>query len=282
MTEHTRIGVVGVGQMGRGIAEVFARAGRDVVVTDTAPEALAAAPDRIAASLARAVRKGLPGSTAALDRIRYSADLAGLHDRTLVIEAVAEDEAVKTAVFRELDAVVTDPGAVLASNTSSIPIIRLAMSTRRPDRVVGLHFFNPVPVMDLVEIVPSLTTDPEITREVEELVGKELGKTTIRASDRAGFVVNALLIPYLLSAIRMLESGFATATAIDAGMRLGCAHPMGPLALTDLIGLDTTAAIAESLYDEFREPHYAPPALLRRMIDAGHVGRKTGQGFFAY
>ncbi|MFF4484669.1 3-hydroxybutyryl-CoA dehydrogenase [Streptomyces sp. NPDC001520] len=282
MTEHTRIGVVGVGQMGRGIAEVFARAGRDVVVTDTAPEALAAAPDRIAASLARAVRKGLPGSTVALDRIRYSADLAGLHDRTLVIEAVAEDEAVKTAVFRELDAVVTDPGAVLASNTSSIPIIRLAMSTRRPDRVVGLHFFNPVPVMDLVEIVPSLTTDPEVTREVEELLGKELGKTMIRASDRAGFVVNALLIPYLLSAIRMLESGFATATAIDAGMRLGCAHPMGPLALTDLIGLDTTAAIAESLYDEFREPHYAPPALLRRMIDAGHVGRKTGQGFFGY
>jgi 3-hydroxybutyryl-CoA dehydrogenase len=185
-------------------------------------------------------------------------------------------------VFRRLDEVVADEAAVLASNTSSIPIMKLAMATARRDRVVGLHFFNPVPVLKLVELVPSLLTSEDTEQRVEAFASQQLGKKVIRSKDRAGFVVNALLIPYLLNAIRMLESGFATAEDIDTGMVEGCNHPMGPLALTDLIGLDTTMAVAESLYEEFKEPLYAPPPLLARMVDAGLLGRKAGRGFYTY
>ena len=213
--------------------------------------------------------------------LRFTADIGDLGDRELVIEAVYEDPTAKHGVLKRLDEVVPE-SAILASNTSSIPIIDLAMATGRAERVVGLHFFNPVPVMPLVEVVTSLLTSGGTAHQVTDFVSSALGKQVIPSQDRAGFVVNALLVPYLLSAIRMLESGFASAGDIDAGMRLGCAHPMGPLELTDLIGLDTTKAIAESLYAEFKEPAYAPPALLLRMVGAQQLGRKTGRGFFDY
>jgi 3-hydroxybutyryl-CoA dehydrogenase len=198
-----------------------------------------------------------------------------------VIEAVPEIETLKLDLFRRLDAIL-GPDAILASNTSSIPLVKMASVTSRPERVVGVHFFNPAPVLPLVEVVASLLTSEETVRTVTEFAEKRLGKTTIQSKDRAGFIVNALLIPYVLSAIRMLESGFATAQDIDAGMVQGCAHPQGPLALADLIGLDTTAAVAQSMYAEFKEPLYAPPPLLLRMVDAGLLGRKTGRGFFPY
>jgi 3-hydroxybutyryl-CoA dehydrogenase len=200
----------------------------------------------------------------------------------MVIEAVAEDEATKIEVFKKLDQYVSDPNAILASNTSSIPIIKLAMVTSRPEQVIGMHFFNPVPVLKLVELISSLLTSAETTKRVEDFAGMQLKKRVITSPDRAGFVVNALLIPYILSAIRMLESGFASAEDIDIGMMEGCAHPMGPLALSDLIGLDTTLAVADSLYAEFKEPHLAPPPLLSRMTQAGLLGRKNGQGFYTY
>jgi 3-hydroxybutyryl-CoA dehydrogenase len=281
----TRIGVVGCGLMGSGIAEVVARAGLDVVVVEDGEAAAKAGQARIEGSLATAVDRGkLDGADrdAALDRIRVGADIEQLADRQLVVEAVLEDEAAKVAVFDRLDSIVEAPDAVLASNTSSIPIMKLAMATRRPESVIGLHFFNPVPVLKLVELVPSLLTADATLATTESFAADVLGKRVIRSQDRAGFVVNALLIPYLLSAIRMLESGFATADDIDAGMVEGCAHPMGPLHLTDLIGLDTTIAVAESLYEEFKEPLYAPPPLLSRMVDAGLLGRKTGRGFYEY
>ena len=194
---------------------------------------------------------------------------------------MSESEGLKTSVFRSLDEVVESPTAILASNTSSIPIMKLAMSTRRPEQVVGMHFFNPVPVLPLVELVSSLVTH-ESTTTAAASFAEQLGKRVIHSQDRAGFIVNALLVPYLLSAIRMLESGFATAGDIDAGMVEGCAHPMGPLALADLIGLDTTMAVAESLYEEFKEPLYAAPPLLCRMVEAGLLGRKSGRGFHSY
>ncbi len=281
----TRIGVVGCGLMGSGIAEVVARAGLDVVVAEDGEAAAKAGRARIEASLATAVDRGKLDAAdreAALDRITVGADLEQLADRQLVVEAVLEDEGAKVAVFERLDRIVEAPDAVLASNTSSIPIMKLAMATRRPESVIGLHFFNPVPVLKLVELVPSLLTADATLATTEGFAAEVLGKRVIRSQDRAGFVVNALLIPYLLSAIRMLESGFATAVDIDAGMVEGCAHPMGPLHLTDLIGLDTTIAVAESLYEEFKEPLFAPPPLLSRMVDAGLLGRKTGRGFYDY
>jgi 3-hydroxybutyryl-CoA dehydrogenase len=195
---------------------------------------------------------------------------------------VAEDETTKVEVFKKLDEVVLDPQAILATNTSSIPIIKLAMATKRPEQVIGMHFFNPVPVLKLVELISSLLTSAETTQRVNDYATGPLKKRVITSPDRAGFVVNALLIPYLLSAIRMLESGFASAEDIDTGMVVGCAHPMGPLALTDLIGLDTTLAVADSLYEEFKAPHFAPPPLLSRMTQAGLLGRKSGQGFYSY
>ncbi|MBX9363002.1 3-hydroxybutyryl-CoA dehydrogenase [Streptomyces sp. WAC04114] len=280
-----RVGVVGGGQMGAGIAEVCARAGLDTVVCEADAIAARAARDRIAGSLDRAVRRGkLPREAAgdALARLVFTSSLDDLADRQLVVEAVIENADAKTEIFAALDKIVEDPEAVLATNTSSLPIMRLGMATSRADRVIGLHFFNPVPVLPLVEVVTSLHTSGATTAAVEDFATRALGKTVIRSQDRAGFVVNALLVPYLLSAIRMAESGFATATDIDTGMELGCAHPMGPLKLADLIGLDTVASIAESLYDEFKEPLYAPPPLLQRMVEAGLLGRKTGRGFHTY
>ncbi len=286
MTEHIeRVGVVGCGLMGSGIAEVCARAELDVVIVESTDETLAGGRKRVESSLARAVRSGkvsLEEEAAAGRRMTFTTDYQRLADRQLVVEAVVEAESAKAAVFERLDQVVEDRNAILASNTSSIPIMKLAMSTSRPAQVVGIHFFNPVPVLKLVELVTSLLTDPDVASAAEAFATNQLGKHVIRSQDRAGFIVNALLIPYLLSAIRMLESGFATPADIDAGMVEGCAHPMGPLALTDLIGLDTTMAVAVSLYDEFKEPLYAPPPLLSRMVDAGLLGRKTGRGFYSY
>ncbi|MBO9523441.1 MAG: 3-hydroxybutyryl-CoA dehydrogenase [Nocardioidaceae bacterium] len=279
-----KVGVVGAGQMGAGIAEVCARAGLDVVVCEAGPEQAAAAWARIEGSLSRAARKGKLTSEThqrALDHLRVAHDLGELADRDLVIEAVVEDAATKLALMERLDALV-GPETVLASNTSSIPIIDLGMATGRPDKVVGMHFFNPVPVLPLVEVVTSLKTSEQTVETVTALAAGPLGKQVVKSQDRAGFIVNTLLVPYLLSAIRMLESGFATAEDIDAAMRLGCAHPMGPLELADLIGLDTTKAIAESLYEEFKEPTYAAPALLLRKVRAQELGRKSGRGFFAY
>src|ERR1035437_5528619 len=280
-----RIGVVGCGLMGSGIAEIAARSGADVVVIETDREAIAAGLARIEKSLSRAVAAGkVPEEEANLARgnLMFSEDFARLADRGFIIEAVAEDEDLKVDVFKKLDAVVQDPAAIFATNTSSIPIIKLAMATKRPQQVIGMHFFNPVPVLRLVEIISSLLTSPETTARVREYASGPLNKRVITSPDRAGFVVNALLIPYLLSAVRMLESGFASADDIDTGMVVGCAHPLGPLALTDLIGLDTTLAVANSLYEEFKESHLAPPPLLSRMTQAGLLGRKSGQGFFAY
>jgi 3-hydroxybutyryl-CoA dehydrogenase len=280
-----RIGVVGCGLMGSGIAEVTARAGASVTVIESDNDALKRGQDRIDASISRAIgsnKMSEEDATRIRANLLYSIDFADLADRELVIEAVAESEELKLDVFRKIDAAVVDPRAILASNTSSIPIIKLAMATKRPEQVIGMHFFNPVPVLRLVELISSLLTSPETTARTSEYATDSLKKKVITSPDRAGFVVNALLIPYLLSAIRMLESGFASAEDIDTGMVVGCAHPMGPLALADLIGLDTTLAVADSLYEEFKESHLAPPPLLSRMTQAGLMGRKSGQGFFSY
>jgi 3-hydroxybutyryl-CoA dehydrogenase len=285
MSEIERVGVVGCGLMGSGIAEVCARAGLDVVVREVNETALASGRKRIEASLDKAVRSGkLPEADrdSALARLRYTTDFGEFADRQLVVEAVIENEAEKLEVFRGIDKAVESEDAILASNTSSIPVMKLAMATERPASVLGLHFFNPVPVMHLVELIPSLLTAPETATRAEAFADNVLGKRVIRSKDRAGFIVNALLIPYLLSAIRMLESGFATAEDIDSGVVEGLRHPMGPLALTDLIGLDTTIAVSQSLYEEFKEPLYAPPPLLSRMVEAGLLGRKAGRGFYDY
>ncbi|WP_341924169.1 3-hydroxybutyryl-CoA dehydrogenase [Nocardioides psychrotolerans] len=277
------VGVVGCGLMGAGIAEVCARAGLDVVVAESSDAAAEAGRKRLTTSLQRAEAKGKIDSAAdVLARIRVVTALEELADRDLVIEAIVEDEDAKVALFRRLDEIVTSPEAILASNTSSIPIMKLGVVTNRPQHVIGIHFFNPVPVLQLVELVPSLLTAEETTDRAREFVEGALGKQAIDCQDRAGFVVNALLIPFVLSAIRMLESGFATAADIDRGLVLGAAHPQGPLALADLIGLDTTKAVAESLYEEFKEPLYAAPPLLNRMVDAGLLGRKAGRGFYTY
>jgi 3-hydroxybutyryl-CoA dehydrogenase len=284
-TAISRVAVVGGGQMGAGIAEVCARAGLDTVVCETDSIAARAARERIAVSLERAVQRGKLDRISAEDalaRMVFTGSLDDLADRQLVIEAVVENTEAKTDIFARLDKIVEDGEAILATNTSSIPVMRLGMATRRADRVLGLHFFNPVPVLPLVEIVSSLHTTQQTVAAVENFATHTLGKTVVRSQDRAGFVVNALLVPYLLSAIRMTESGFATLADVDAGMELGCAHPMGPLKLADLIGLDTVAAIAESLYEEFKEPLYAPPPLLQRMVEAGLLGRKSGRGFHTY
>ena len=278
-----RIGVVGCGLMGAGIADVCARAGLDVVVAESSEAAAVAGRTRLEKSLLRAEERGRIDSAAeVLDRIRVVDDLEALADRDLVVEAILEDEAAKVALFKQLDTIVISRHAVLASNTSSIPIMKLAVATSRPSHVLGVHFFNPVPVLSLVELVPSLLTADETTERARTFVEKTLGKHAIDCQDRAGFVVNALLIPFVLSAIRMLESGFATARDIDEGLVRGAAHPQGPLALADLIGLDTVKAVAESLYDEFKEPLYSAPPLLARMVDAGLLGRKAGRGFHTY
>ncbi|WP_432975337.1 3-hydroxybutyryl-CoA dehydrogenase [Dactylosporangium sp. CA-233914] len=270
--------------MGSGIAEVSARAGLDVVVVEATDEAAKESVGRLESSLQRAEQRGKLDGPAAeiLARIDVVTDLDALADREVVVEAIVEDVNVKVELFKKLDAIVTAPNALLASNTSSIPIMKLGVVTARPQQVIGIHFFNPVPVLQLVELVPSLLTSPDTTERARAWVQDGLGKKAIESQDRAGFVVNALLIPFILSAIRMYESGFASAEDIDRGLVLGAAHPQGPLALADLIGLDTTKAVAESLYEEFKEPLYAAPPLLRRMVDAGLLGRKSGRGFYTY
>ena len=276
--------MVGGGIMGSGIAEVAARAGFDVLVREVTEDAAEFARQRIEHSLARAVRSGKlteDERAATLALVQVTCDLTDLADRDVVIEAAVEDEGEKVAIFAALGAIVA-PDTLLASNTSSIPIMKLAAATEHPQRVIGMHFFNPAPVLPLVELVPSLLTSGVTITRAQRFAGDALGKQTVLAKDRAGFVVNALLIPYLLAAVRMVESGFATPADIDKGMVAGCAHPMGPLALADLIGLDTTHAVAGSMYAEFKEPLYAPPPLLLRMVEAGLLGRKSGRGFFSY
>jgi 3-hydroxybutyryl-CoA dehydrogenase len=283
--EIRRIGVVGSGLMGSGIAEVCARAGVDVLVGEATEAMAKAGRERVASSLHRAAKAGkltAADQETVLTAIRFTTDLGDFADRELVIEAVTESEDAKSSILTTLDEIIADREAILASNTSSIPIMRLAMATRRASQVIGVHFFNPVPVLSLVELIPCLLTSEETYWRAEAFVTATLGRTAIRSQDRAGFTVNALLIPYLLSAIRMLESGFASAQDIDTGMTLGCGHPMGPLRLADLIGLDTVEAIAGSMYEEFKEPQHAAPPLLLRMVDAGLLGRKTGRGFYDY
>ncbi|MGF1426838.1 3-hydroxybutyryl-CoA dehydrogenase [Kitasatospora sp. LaBMicrA B282] len=285
MSDIARVGVVGCGLMGSGIAEVFARAGLDVLVSEATPEALEIGRARLTNSLDTAVKRGKLSQEQrdeAMSHLSFTTDLTEFADRDLVVEAVAEREDIKLQIFQTLDQVVQRRDAVLASNTSSIPIVKLAAATTRPEQVIGLHFFNPAPVQRLVEVIPTLTTSAETTSRIEAFAVQALGKEPIRARDRAGFVVNALLVPYLLSAVRMFESGVATAADIDKGMEAGCAHPMGPLRLCDLIGLDTIVSIADSMYEEFKEPLYAAPPLLSRMVDAGLLGRKSGRGFYDY
>ena len=281
-----RVAVIGCGIMGSGIVQVMATTGAAVTVCELDPEALARGKSRVTAGLDRSAAKRRALDPAAHEKtvhpLSWTTDLADLADCDLVIEAVAEIEEVKIDLFRRLDALPFADSVVLATNTSSIPVIKLATVTSRPERVIGLHFFNPVPVMGLVEIIPSLLTGDDVLSRVREFVDVGLGKTAVTAQDKAGFIVNALLIPYLLDAIRMVESGAVTATDVDNAMRLGCAHPMGPLALADLIGLDTVASIAESLHQEFGKQDHLPPALLRRMVDAGLRGRKSGRGFHQY
>jgi 3-hydroxybutyryl-CoA dehydrogenase len=285
LSDITRVGVIGAGLMGSGIAEVCARAGLNVIVREIDDAAAAAGRARIEKSLERGLAAGkltTGDRDVALGCLTYTTSLDDLADRDLVIEAATENPQLKAGLFAELDAVVKRPDAILATNTSSIPIVEVARATSRPEQVVGLHFFNPAPVQKLVELIPSVLTAADTSDRARAFVTGVLGKTAISAPDRSGFVVNALLVPYLLSAIRMLEAGHATAEDIDTGMVLGCAHPMGPLKLADLIGLDTLKAVADSMYAEYKEPLYAAPPLLLRMTAAGLLGRKTGRGFYDY
>lgn len=277
------VGIVGAGHMGTGIAETVARAGYEVVAYEPDGAALERSRETLEASVQRAVARGKLGdgeAAALVERVNRTTRLEDLAPAELVVEAVVEDPQVKAELFGRLDRLV-GPDAVLASNTSSIPIAMLGAATERPDRVLGLHFFNPAPVMQLVEVVVGLDTSEE-TVERGEAFARALGKRTVRTKDRAGFIVNHLLVPYLMAAVRMYEEGFASREDIDEGMRLGCGHPMGPLALCDLVGIDVLDAICDSLYEEFKRPEYAPPPLLKRMVVSGRLGRKSGRGFYDY
>ena len=279
-----RVAVIGGGLMGSGIAEVCARSGVDVTVVEVDEARGEASREAISRSLDRGVRGGHVSEedrSAAFERLAFTTSLDDVEGSDAAIEAIIEDERLKREMFRRLDAVLPD-AQFLASNTSSVPIMKLGAETSQPDKVIGLHFFNPVPVLPLVEIVHSIMTGDETAARAREFAEQTLGKECIDSQDRAGFVVNALLIPYLLSAVRMYESGFASREDIDRGMVLGCAHPMGPLRLSDLIGLDTLLAVSESLYEEFRDPASVAPALLNRMVEAGLLGRKSGRGFYEY
>lgn len=281
----SRVGIVGAGQMGSGIIEVCAKAGSDVKVWEAKEEFLETGRARIEKSLDKAVSRGKLEQSARdeiLGRISFTTKLEDFADRELVIEAIVENPEVKASVFSQLDEIVESEDAILASNTSSLPIQSIAAATKRPERVMGLHFFNPVPVLPLVEHVVTLTTGDVQSERAYEYASEALGKTVIRAKDRSGFIVNALLVPYILGAIRMLQDGIATAEDIDAGMVNGCAHPMGPLTLADMVGLDTIKFIADAMFDEYKEPTYAAPPLLKRMVEAGHFGRKSGRGFYDY
>jgi 3-hydroxybutyryl-CoA dehydrogenase len=284
MAEEIReLGVLGAGFMGSGIAESAARAGVTVKLYEPEDGPLALSRSRIESSVARVVERGRlseEDAAALVDRIAWSTDLESLSGADLVVEAIVEDEQIKADAFRQLDAV-AKPEAILASNTSSIPIAGLAAVTGRPDRVLGLHFFSPVPVMKLVEVVVGLDTADETIARAEAFA-EQIGKTAIRTKDRSGFIVNFLLVPYLMAAVRMYEDGFASREDIDEGMKLGCGHPMGPLTLCDFIGLDVLYSVCDSLYEEFKRDEYAPPPLMKRMVVSGHLGRKTGRGFYEY
>jgi len=277
------IGVVGAGFMGTGIAESAARAGVTVHLYEPQQDALDRSRAALEGSVGRAVSRGKltqEEADALVARIVPTTTLEDLAPAQLVIEAIVEDPRIKGQVFRDLDAALPD-AQLLASNTSSIPIAQLAAATARPDRVIGLHFFSPVPVMRLVEIVVALDTSDE-TVATADAFARQIDKHPIRTKDRSGFIVNMLLVPYLMAAVRMLEEGFATREDIDEGMKLGAGHPMGPLTLCDFIGLDVLYAVCDSLYEEFKRPEYAPPPLMKRMILAGKHGRKSGEGFYDY
>lgn len=278
-----RVGVVGIGQMGAGIAEVVARAGLSVVAWDRDAAAVEAGQAWIDRSLDKGVDRGkLTDAEAAAARrqMDFSIDLEDLAPCALVIEAVVESEPIKADLLQRLDGVL-DTEAIIASNTSSIPIVRLGAASGRPDRVIGLHFFNPPPVMELVEVIPSLTTSQATIEAVESFAGT-IGKVVVRAPDRAGFIVNAILLPMVVDAARMVDRGLARAEDVDKALTLGAGFPMGPLGLADYVGIDTVVAVADVLFEEFKEPQFAVPPLMRRMVEAGHLGRKTGRGFYAY
>lgn len=276
-------GVVGCGLMGSGIAETVARAGYQVVVSEVNDELLQKGLGRVKASMTKAVERGKLSQAdmeAALSRITGTTRLEDFADCDLVIEAVIENLELKKQIFAELDRI-TPPHAILASNTSSLSITAMAAATKRPDKVLGLHFFNPVPIMPLLEMVRTILVSEEAF-ETARKFGESLGKTIIVAKDNPGFIVNLLLIPYLLDCIRALENGVASKEDIDTGIKLGLNHPMGPFELLDLVGLDTTLFIADAMYSEYKDPRYAAPPLLRRMVTAGHLGRKSGRGFYEY
>ncbi len=283
MSDIGSVGVLGAGLMGSGIAQSAAAAGFRTVARDVGDEQLARGRKAIEGSLARLVEKGkLDAATrdAALGRLTLTTDLSAVTACDLIIEAVTEDLAIKNALWRELDATAA-PATIFASNTSSLTIAAMAAATGRPDRVVGLHFFNPVPLMPLVEVVRTVTTSAETVERVVAFA-RRLGKEPVLAKDSSGFIVNLLLVPFLLDAVRALERGVATTADLDRAMQLGCGHPMGPLTLLDFVGLDTVCRIAEIMFDEYRETRYAPPPLLRRMVLAGMYGRKSGRGFYDY
>ena len=283
MGDIQRVGIVGSGIMGAGLAEVAARAGFHVTVRSRSRAGAAAVVDGVTASLDRLVAKGkLEASErdATLARLQSTDHLGRLADCDLVIESVVEDLATKRELFAELEQIVK-PDGILATNTSTLPVVELAMATDRPDRVCGLHFFNPAPIMKLVEVVRPITASDDTIKSATAFA-TTCGKDAIEVGDRAGFVVNALLFPYLNNAVRMLENGTASRDDIDTAMRGGCNFPMGPLALLDLVGLDTSLSILDALYEEFRDPNYAAVPTLRRMVAAGLLGRKTGKGFYQY
>jgi 3-hydroxybutyryl-CoA dehydrogenase len=281
--EIKKVGVVGCGLMGAGIAQVCAQSGYQTVVRETEQAYLDRGLARIESFLGKDVAKGKlsPDAKAAtLSRLHGSISLADLADCDLIIEAIVENLDAKRQLYQELDALCPDH-TIFASNTSSLTIIEMAAVTRRPDRFAGMHFFNPVPMMKLVEVVRSIASS-ETTIATLKNFGASLGKTVVEAKDTPGFIVNRLLVPYLLDAVRVYEQGIASREDIDEGMKLGCGHPMGPLTLLDFVGLDTTYYIAEIMYEEFKEPRFAPPPLLKRMVLAGHFGRKSGRGFYEY
>ena len=278
-----QVGVLGAGLMGSGIAEVAARAGYKTQVREVSDELAGKGMQRIESSLAKAVEKGKlkpEERESACGRLSATTDLSSLASCDLIIEAIVENLEVKKQTYRELDRV-CKPETIFCSNTSSLTITEMSAVTGRPDRFAGLHFFNPVPVMRLVEVVRTIATSPETEQTVLEFA-RSLGKEPIRAHDNSGFVVNRLLVPYLLDAVRALEEGVGSREDIDRGMELGCGHPMGPLKLLDFVGLDTTYSIAEIMFKEYREKRFAPPPLLKRMVLAGRLGRKSGRGFYEY
>jgi 3-hydroxybutyryl-CoA dehydrogenase len=283
MSDLSRVGVVGAGFMGSGIAETAAAAGLVATVYEPEQPPLQRSRAALDASLARAVSRGKmrrEDADEVIERVNYTTRFEDLDGVDAVVEAVTEDPKLKGQLFQRLDNELPE-ARFLASNTSSIPIAELAAWTQQPERVIGLHFFSPVPVMKLVEVVVALDTAEETVDRAESFAAK-IGKRAIRTKDRSGFIVNMLLVPYLMAAVRMYEDGFASREDIDEGMRLGCGHPMGPLALCDFIGLDVLYAVCDSLYEEFKRPEYAPPPLLKRMVVSGHHGRKAGQGFYRY